>query len=186
MPNDIAINTEFTPNPNSLKFNVSVPLCEHGPVQFASAAESQKSPLAAKLFEIDGIKEVMIGPNFVTVTRRDDISSWSPLMLPISGTIREYLCCGKTAPKVCQSCADTAAPHSEVEKKILDILNEHIRPALANDGGDVRFCGYENGIVKLHLKGACSGCPSAMITLKMGIEACLKEYIPEIKEVVRV
>ncbi|HOW59856.1 MAG TPA: NifU family protein [Candidatus Omnitrophota bacterium] len=186
MTNDITINTEFTPNPNSLKFNVSVSLCDHGPVQFASSAESKKSPLAAQLFEIEGIKEVMIGPDFVTVTRQENIVSWGPLIPRVSETIREYLCCGKSGPKVCQSCADVASPHSDVEKRILEVLNEHIRPALANDGGDVRFCGYENGIVKLHLKGACAGCPSAMITLKMGIEAYLKEYIPEVKEVVRV
>lgn len=184
--NDITINTEFTPNPNSLKFNVSAAICDHGPVHFASAAESQKSPLAAQLFSIEGIREVMIGPNFVTVTRHENIPSWGALIPRISDTIREYLCCGKSGPKVCQDCADTSVPQSDVEKRIVEVLNEHIRPALANDGGDVRFCGYENGIVKLHLKGACAGCPSALITLKMGIESYLKEYIPEVKEVVRV
>lgn len=186
MTNDTSINTEFTPNPNSLKFNVSASICDHGPVQFASAAESHRSPLAAQLFGIEGVKAVMIGPNFVTITRDEQVQSWSALIPRVSEVIQQFLCCGKTAPKVCQSCADTAVPQSDVEKKILELLNEHIRPALANDGGDVRFCGYENGIVKLHLKGACAGCPSAMITLKQGIETFLKEYIPEIKEVVRV
>lgn len=182
----MTIQTEFTPNPNSLKFNVNASICDHGPVQFASATESKRSPLAAQLFEIEGVKAIMIGPDFVTVTREEKIQSWSALIPRVSEIMRQYLSCGKMAPKVCQGCADTSTPQSDVEKKILDILNEHIRPALANDGGDVRFCGYENGIVKLHLKGACAGCPSAMITLKQGIEAYLKEYIPEVKEVVRV
>ncbi len=182
---DIQITTEFTPNPQSLKFNVSVPVCAHGAVQFASKAESGKSPLAAKIFEIEAVKEVMIGPDFVTVTRDAKTSSWGPLIPVISQIIREFLACGGN-PKVCESCAEVSAPHSEVERKIIEILNEQIRPALARDGGDVRFCGFENGVVKLHLKGACSGCPSATITLKMGIEAYLKEYVPEVKEVVRV
>lgn len=182
---NINITTEFTPNPQSLKFNVNVPVCSHGAVQFASKEESGKSPLAAKLFEIESVKEVMIGPDFVTVTRDEKAPTWAPLIPRISEVIREFLACGGN-PKVCQNCAEVSAPHSEVEKKVIEILNEQIRPALARDGGDVRFCGFENGIVKLHLKGACSGCPSATITLKMGIEAYLKEYIPEVKEVVRV
>ncbi|HNX69601.1 MAG TPA: NifU family protein [Candidatus Omnitrophota bacterium] len=182
---NINITTEFTPNPNSLKFNASAPLCSHGPVQFASRAEAGKSPLAAKLFEIEGVQTVMIGPDFVTVTRSEKISTWALLIPKVSETIREFISCGGN-PKICNNCAEVSAPHSEVEKKILDILNEQIRPALARDGGDVRFCGFEDGVVKLHLKGACSGCPSAAITLKMGIEAYLKEYIPEVKEVVRV
>ena len=186
MKKEITIQTEFTPNPHSLKFNVNVPLCMHGAVHFASKAESGKSPLAAKLFEIEYIKEVMIGPDFVTVTRNEAVRSWAPVIPKVSEVIRQYLSCGKTDSKVCQACADQLNPHSEVESKIIEILDEQIRPALARDGGDVLFCGYENGIVKLHLKGACSGCPSAMMTLKMGVEQVLKEYIPEIKEVVRV
>jgi len=183
---NIQIATEFTPNPNSLKFKVSAPMCAHGTVHFASKAEAGKSPLATKLFEIEHIKEVMIGPDLVTVTRDENVSSWSGLIPRVTEAIQGYLACGKASPKVCEKCADTTNPKSEVEKKIIDILNEQIRPALARDGGDAVFCGFENGIVKLHLKGACSGCPSATITLKMGIEAYLKEYIPEVKEVVRV
>ncbi|MBU9889434.1 MAG: NifU family protein [Candidatus Omnitrophica bacterium] len=179
------IKTEFTPNPQSLKFNVNVPVCSHGAVQFASKVEAGKSPLAFKLFEIESVKEIMIGPDFVTVTRDENASAWGPLIPQISEAIRAHLACGGN-PKVCQNCAETSHPCSEVEKKIIEILNDQIRPALARDGGDVRFCGFENGVVKLHLKGACSGCPSATVTLKMGIEAYLKEYIPEVKEVVRV
>jgi Fe-S cluster biogenesis protein NfuA len=182
----VHITTEFTPNPNSLKFNVSVPICAHGTVHFASKAEAGKSPLAAKLFEIEHIKEVMIGADLVTVTRDEKVSSWSALIPRVSETIREFLACGKTSPKACEKCMDAANPTTEIEKKIIQIMDEQIRPALARDGGDAVFCGFENGVVKLHLKGACSGCPSATMTLKMGIEAYLKEYIPEVKEVVRV
>ena len=183
---DIKITTEFTPNPNSLKFNVSVPICTHGTVHFASKAEAGKSPLAAKLFEIEGVKEIMIGADLVTVTRDEKVSSWNVLIPRVTETIREFLACGKTSPKACEKCMDATNPKTEIEKKIIEIMDEQIRPALARDGGDAVFCGFENGIVKLQLKGACSGCPSATITLKMGIEAYLKEYIPEVKEVVRV
>lgn len=183
---NISITTEFTPNPNSLKFNVSVPVCTHGTVQFASKAEAGKSPLAAKLFEIEHVKEVMIGPDLVTVTRDEKVQSWSALIPRVTETIREFLACGKASPSACEKCADVTNPSSAIEQKIIEIMNEQIRPALAQDGGDAVFCGFENGIVKLQLKGACSGCPSATMTLKMGIEAYLKERIPEVKEVVRV
>jgi len=183
---DISITTEFTPNPNSLKFNVNVPICTHGTVHFASKAEAGKSPLATKLFEIGHVKEVMIGPDLVTVTRDESIQSWNALIPRVTEAIREFIACGKPSPKACEKCADVMHPKSEVEKKIIEIMNEQIRPALARDGGDAVFCGFEDGVVKLHLKGACSGCPSATMTLKMGIEAYLKEYIPEVKEVVRV
>lgn len=184
--NDIQITTEFTPNPNSLKFNVSVPICTHGTVHFASKAEAGKSPLATKLFEIEHVKEVMIGSDLVTVTRDEKAQSWNVLIPRVTGTIREFLSCGKTSPKACEKCADATGPVSAVERKIIEIINEQVRPALARDGGDAVFCGFENGVVKLQLKGACSGCPSATMTLKMGIEAYLKEHIPEVKEVVRV
>ncbi len=183
---NIQITTEFTPNPNSLRFNVNVPVCTHGTVHFASRSEAGKSPLAAKLFEIEHVKEVMIGPDLVTVTRDEGVSSWGALIPRVTETLQAFLSTCKASPKTCEGCADVTAPKSEVEKKIIDIMNEQIRPALARDGGDAVFCGFENGIVKLHLKGACSGCPSATMTLKMGIEAYLKEYIPEVKEVVRV
>ena len=183
---DIQITTEFTPNPHSLKFNVNAPICTHGTVHFASKLDAGKSPLAAKLFEIEHIKEVMIGPDFVTVTRDEKVPSWSLLIPRVTGTIHEFFACGKTSPKVCENCADVQNPKSDIERKILQILDEQIRPSLAQDGGDAVFCGFEKGVVKLHLKGACSGCPSATMTLKMGIEAYLKEYIPEVKEVVRV
>ncbi|MFH1208433.1 MAG: NifU family protein [Candidatus Omnitrophota bacterium] len=183
---NISITTEFTPNPNSLKFNVNVPICEHGTVHFASKSEAGKSPLATKLFEIEHVKEVMIGSDLVTVTRDEKAQSWSVLIPRVTETIREFLACGKTNPEACEQCADTTNPCSAIEKKIIEILEEQIRPALARDGGDAVFCGFENGVVKLQLKGACSGCPSATMTLKMGIEAYLKEHIPEVKEVVRV
>ena len=141
--------------------------------------------MAAKLFEIENIKEVMIGPDLVTVTRDESVKSWAVLIPRVTETIREFFACGKTSPKACEKCADATRPKSEVERKIIELMDEQIRPALARDGGDAVFCGFEDGIVKLHLKGACSGCPSATMTLKMGIEAFLKEHIPEVKEVVR-
>lgn len=186
MKPEIKITTEFTPNPNSLKFNVSVPICTHGTVQFASAAEAGKSPLAAELFKIEYVKEIMIGPEHVTVTRNEKAKTWAPVIPLVTDAIKAHISCGRTNSKVCDKCADVQNPGNEIERKIIQILEEQIRPALMRDGGDAVFCGFEDGIVKLHLKGACSGCPSAQMTLKMGIEACLKEFIPEVKEVVRV
>ncbi len=187
MASDVSIKTEFTPNPDSLKFNVSVPLCGHGTVHFASAEESRKSPLAAELFKIAYVKEVMIGPDHVTVTRNEKAETWGVVIPLVTEVIKSYLSCGKENPKRCDQCADVVeSPRNETERQIVQILEEQIRPALVRDGGDVVFCGFEGGIVKLQLKGACAGCPSATMTLKHGIEAYLKEYIPEVKEVVRV
>ncbi|OQA55832.1 MAG: Fe/S biogenesis protein NfuA [Candidatus Omnitrophica bacterium ADurb.Bin277] len=182
----VQVTTEFTPNPDSLKFNVSAPICAHGTVHFASAAEAGKSPLAAELFKIKYVKELMIGPDHVTVIRNEKASTWAPVIPLVTEVIRSHMACGRPNPEACEKCADVEDPQNEVERKIVRILEEQIRPALARDGGDAVFCGFENGIVKLHLKGACSGCPSAQMTLKHGIESYLKEYIPEVKEVVRV
>jgi len=183
---NIAITTEFTPNPDSLKFNVTSPICTHGAVHFASSEDAKKSPLATELFKIEFVKEVMLGPDYVTVIRNEKAGTWEPIIPLVTGTIRSHLACGSKNPKACEKCADVENPATGIERKIIDLLNEHIRPALARDGGDAVFCGFENGVVKLHLKGACSGCPSAQMTLKMGVESFLKEYLPEVKEVVRV
>ena len=122
---NISITTEFTPNPNSLKFNVSVPICTHGTVHFASKAEAGKSPLAAKLFEIENVKEVMIGSDLVTVTRDEKVQSWNVLIPRVTATIREFLACGKTSPKACEQCMDATNPKSEIERKIIAIMDEH-------------------------------------------------------------
>ena len=151
---DIEITTEFTPNANCLKFNVNVPVCTHGTVQFSSAGEAAKSPLATELFKIEYVKEVMIGPNQVTVTRNEKAKTWAAVIPLVAQAIRNHLSCGQTNEKVCASCADVQNPKSEIERKIVQILEEQIRPALMRDGGDAVFCGFEDGIVKLHLKGA--------------------------------
>ncbi len=182
----ISITTEFTPNPQALKFNVSAPICNHAPVQFTSKDDAAKSPLAFRLFSIPSVKGVMIGTDFVTITRDEGGLMWEELKPQIIAHIEKHLSCGAQDSKACSTCSETFVPQSEIEKKIVEILENEIRPALARDGGDAVFCGFVDGVVQLRLRGACSGCPSATITLKNGIEAYLKEYIPEVKEVVRV
>ena len=142
---DIQITTEFTPNPDSLKFNVSVPVCTRGAVHFASAAEAEKSPLAVELFRIKYVKEVMIGPDHVTVIRNEKAQTTGPVIPLVTAAIKAHLTCGQTSPKVCEQCADVENPGNEIERKIIEILEEQIRPALARDGETPFSAGSRTG-----------------------------------------
>lgn len=181
------ISIETTPNPEAMKFVANQPIAPH-PQSFHSAAETASSPLAKKLFSFPWAKSVLIGPNFVSVMKQDWVD-WEVLAEPLAQLIQEHLERGEGV------LVDTpaAAPVEEVqhsdnplEQKIIDILNAEIRPAVAMDGGDILFQRFEadTGRVYLHMRGACSGCPSSTFTLKEGIEVRLKEAIPEIHEVV--
>ncbi len=184
---DVYVSLEFTPNPNTLKYSVNRTLLTRGAVSFGRKEDAQKrSPLAAKLFEIPGISGVMIGTNFVTVTKTED-GDWDLVHKNCSSLIERHLAEG--LPVVEEGVSDTGHSQgsgSEVEKKIKDLLDKEIRPAVAMDGGDIVFDRYEDGVVYLYLQGSCAGCPSATMTLKMGIETRLREAIPEVREVVSV
>jgi len=182
---NIEISAEMTPNPNTLKFVVNKMLLDKGSINIASKEKADKIVVAKSLFGIENVTAVMIGPSFISVTKKPE-AAWDPMVGPIAETIRTEL--EKSDFEIPQEVV-SAAPNdavSEIETKIKAILDKEIRPAVAQDGGDIIFYGYEDGVVTLHLQGACSSCPSSVMTLKMGVENRLKEMIPEVKEVVQV
>ncbi len=182
----IEIAAQTTPNPNTLKFIVNQILLDNGTADFTNKAEASESPLAAKLFDLENVTGVFVGTNFVTVTKSEN-ANWEQLSEPVINTLRTTITAGGTL--VTASSAHNTAnsgAESEIETKIKQVLDQEIRPAVAMDGGDITFHSYNDGIVTLHLRGACSQCPSATMTLKMGVEARLKEVVPEVKEVVQI
>ncbi len=185
--NDVYVSLEFTPNPNTLKYSVNRELLgKQGALNFTLKEDAAKrSPLAGKLFDIPGISGVMIGRDFVTVTKTEE-GDWDVVHKGSSQAIEKHLVAN--LPVVDEAAMDAYRAHkggdTEVEKKIRDILDQEIRPAVAMDGGDITFDRFEAGVVYLHLQGSCSGCPSSTMTLKMGIENRLREAIPEVQEVV--
>lgn len=195
-PNEIQsirVDLEFTPNPNTLKYMVNMALLVSGAENFKDAGSAQgKSGLAEALFELKGIASLMIGKNFVTVTLGEQ-DSLTELNDKIISTIQSYLASGKPPVNLEALAAAREAlgaggggAHGPVEERIIRILDDEIRPAVAMDGGDITFERFSEGVVYLHMKGSCSGCPSSSATLKMGIENRLKESIPEVIEVVAI
>ena len=186
--NRIDISLEFTPNPNTLKFVVNQLFMERGAANFTESAKATVSPLAEKLFAVSGVQGVLIGTNFVTITKAPS-GDWDTVAEEVPKAIESHVQSG--APVFVAGfdpvapVENSSGPQSEIEKKIREILDNEIRPAVAMDGGDITFGKFENGIVYLHLQGACSSCPSSIATLKMGVETRLKEVIPEVKEVVQ-
>ncbi len=178
---EFQVKYENTPNPDSLKFTINSPICQTSK-EFTDPNHTKDSPLATKLFGFPWVSAVFIGPNFITLNKQDWID-WDHLADPLCRLIKEHLD-NKEPIFVSSTTVTSDSEESETIKQIRSILDNEIRPAVAMDGGDVVFHKYENHIVYVFLKGACSGCPRATITLKMGIEARLKEAIPEIKEVV--
>ncbi len=187
--NEIHITAEITPNPNTLKFNTDRTLIESGSLNFPDREKAKGSLLPETLFKIENVLGVMVGPNFVTVTKMPQ-AGWNAMAEPIIHSIRSLLSSNQplfsTSSQAAPSADGHAAGNGDIEMKIRHILDSEIRPAVAMDGGDIVFCGYENGIVTLHLQGSCSSCPSSVMTLKMGVENRLKSLIPEVREVVQV
>jgi Fe-S cluster biogenesis protein NfuA len=183
---DVEIQAETTPNPRSLKFIVDRPISAES-CEMKNVVEAQRSPLASKLFGFPWLESVFVGPNFVTVTKQDWVD-WDVLAEPLKGLIKEHIDEGEPvlmAPSVDTPKEDIfSAEDSEDVRKIKDIIENEIRPAVAMDGGDVAFRKFEEGRVHLTMKGSCSGCPSSTYTLKVGIEGRLREAVPSILEVV--
>lgn len=181
---------EATPNPQSLKFVVTANISSES-VNFTSAAETARSPLAKKIFGFPWAAGVFIGINFVTVTKQDWVD-WDVLAEPLSGLIKEHLERGEgvlfaaDAAGVGAGSNEAHADDSPVVRQIKTILREEIRPAVAMDGGDIVFERFVDGRVYLQMHGACAGCPSSTMTLKEGIESRLKQSIPDVVEVVAV
>lgn len=177
------IQTEATPNPATIKFIPGQPILEKGSADFATADSAVgKSPLAERLFRIDGVKGVFFGTDFVSVTKAEE-KEWLTLKPLILGALFEHLSTQQPVLIEMPETPVSTGEDSELVLRIKDILNEQVRPAVARDGGDIIFVDYNDGVVFLRMHGACSGCPSSAITLKAGIENMLRHYIPEVQEV---
>lgn len=176
------IQTEQTPNPATLKFLPGRVVLERGTRDFPTVDTAHGSPLAEELFRIQGVAGVFFGSDFITVTK-DDRFDWPVLKPMILAAIMDHFTAAR--PVVLDTAAETSVSgdDSEVVTQIKDLLETRVRPAVAQDGGDIVFRGFEDGVVLLALKGSCSGCPSSTATLKAGIENLLKHYVPEVREV---
>jgi Fe-S cluster biogenesis protein NfuA len=184
------IQTEATPNPEELKFLPGREVMAEGTRDFREAAEAQASPLAADLFDIEGVTRVFFGPDFVTVGKTPD-ADWPYLKAPILAAIMDHFTAGR--PLFAEA-GDQSGGHDEghyegetaqIVAEIKDLLDTRIRPAVAQDGGDILFSRFDEqtGVVWLNMRGACSGCPSSTATLKAGVENMLKHYVPEVTRV---
>lgn len=183
------IQTEATPNPATLKFMPGQTVLKDQPLDFRTAGDAQaKSPLAARLFEIEGVCGVFLGADFIAVTKTD--GEWQHLKPAVLGAIMEYFMSG--APVLAGDGGDVADPaeaeffdpaDEDTVATIKELLDTRVRPAVAQDGGDITFQGFKDGVVYLQMRGACAGCPSSTATLKHGIENLLRHFVPEVSEV---
>ncbi len=211
-PRPINVYAELTPNPNSMKFVSNVLLLEGGTVEYSSREEAVNCPMAVKLFEFSGVKKIFITSNFITITKENDLD-WYDLTNIFREFIRGFLMdedqlfigspfdknhiptqtnAVQEAIKPIAIATENEKANEEIifdpeaEKKIIELLDEYVRPAVEGDGGAILFKSYENGVVNVVMKGACNGCPSSTVTLKSGIENLLKQMVPGVKEVVAV
>jgi Fe-S cluster biogenesis protein NfuA len=178
------IQTETTPNPNAVKFIPGRDVSPEGTFDFRTPEEALAiSPLAKMLFEIDEVTGVYLGKDFVSVTK-DDAADWEMLKPRILAGIMDHAMSGMpTVDEGAISQRKEAQANDPIVSQIMEILDDRIRPAVANDGGDVVFDKFEDGVLYLHMRGACAGCPSATMTLKDGIENMMKHFVPEVQEV---
>ncbi|KAM7391517.1 hypothetical protein PAMP_022202 [Pampus punctatissimus] len=183
------VQTQDTPNPNSLKFMPGCIVLEGGTMNFSGPREAYCSPLARQLFRIDGVKSVFLGPDFITITKSDTDMEWKVIKPDVFAAIMDFFTSG--LPVVNEDSkpnADTAPSDDddEVVAMIKELLDTRIRPTVQDDGGDVLYRGFEDGVVKLKLQGSCTSCPSSIVTLKSGIQNMLQFYIPEVESVEQV
>jgi Fe-S cluster biogenesis protein NfuA len=184
--NPMFIQTEETPNPAALKFLPGRAVLNAGVADFTSREAAAHSPLARVLFEIDGVAGVFLGSDFVTVTKAGD-KSWQVLKPMVLGAVMDHFTSG--APVMEGEAEDSAGEfadegaNAEIISQIKELIDTRVRPAVAQDGGDIVYKGFKNGTVYLNLRGSCAGCPSSSATLKMGIENMLRHYVPEVLQV---
>ena len=183
------IQTEDTPNPLTLKLIPGAPVMADGAREFASALDAQASPLAEALFDIDGVQRLFFASDFLTVTKAFGVD-WKTIRAPILAAVMDFYASG--APLIASGSATAEHAHgdydedtSAIVEEIKDLLDTRIRPAVAQDGGDITFSRFEpdTGVVWLHMRGACAGCPSSAMTLKAGVENMLRHYVPEVTAV---
>jgi Fe-S cluster biogenesis protein NfuA len=180
------IQTEATPNPATLKFLPGRAVLENGTLDLRSSEEAAQSPLAEQLFAIPGVSGVFFGSDFITITK--NTGEWQQLKPMILGTIMEHFMSGApllTSGSAGESAADEFFDTADAETvaTIKELIETRVRPAVANDGGDITFRGFKDGVVYLNMKGACSGCPSSTATLRHGIQNLLRHFVPDVVEV---
>jgi Fe-S cluster biogenesis protein NfuA len=175
------IETEQTPNPATLKFLPGRAVMTVGTANFPDAESCERSPLAQRLFAVAGVTGVFLGADFVSVSK-DEAEDWYRLKPSVLGVIMEHFTAGEPA-FLGEVAADDVEEDDEIVSQIKELLETRVRPAVAQDGGDIIFHRFEEGVVYLHMQGSCSGCPSSTATLKAGIENMLRHYVPEVTEV---
>ena len=181
------IQTEATPNPATLKFLPGKPVLESGTIDMRSREDAAKSPLAERLFNIDGIDGVFFGSDFITVSKA--AGEWPQLKPAILGAIMEHFMSGAPLLRAGETGSQPdddeffAPEDADTVATIKDLIETRVRPAVANDGGDITFRGFKDGVVYLNMKGSCAGCPSSTATLQHGIQNLLKHFVPDVVEV---
>ena len=180
------IQTEQTPNPQTLKFLPGKVVMNDGTAFFQNIEEGSNSPFAKRLFQVDGVEGVFFGSDFITITKNHSVD-WQVMKPLILGSIMDHYNSNEETiikdPTKENDSLQSNENDSDIVKQIKELLDTRVRPAVAMDGGDIIYDSFKDGIVYLHMQGACSGCPSSTATLKMGIENMLKHYVPEVQEV---
>ena len=174
------VQTENTPNPNSLKFLPGKTVSNQGSFEITRKDETNNE-LVRNLLSVNGVEGIFLGKDFISINKYDDVS-WDEIKHIVISLINDFYSSGKEYV-INKSLNEDKKDLKEIEKKIIQILDQKIRPAVAKDGGDIKFKNFENGVVRVQLQGSCSGCPSSTMTLKQGVENLLCHYIPEIKQV---
>lgn len=177
------VQSEFTPNPNSIKFLPGKTVSKSGSFEVTKKDETNNE-LIKNLFSVSGVESIFLGKDFISVNKQDEVE-WEEIKHIIISLINDFYSTGKQCV-IEKSLDENLENLEEIEKKIVKILDQKIRPAVAKDGGDIRFKEFKDGIVKVQLQGSCSGCPSSKMTLKQGVQNLLCHYIPEVKEVVAI
>ena len=177
------VQTEVTPNPNSLKFLPGKSVSKVGSFEITKK-DKINNELIRNLLSVNGVEGIFLGKDFISINKYDD-TSWEDIKHIIISLINDFYSSGKESV-IEKSLQESTDDLDELEKKIVKILDEKIRPAVARDGGDIKFKEFKDGIVKVQLQGSCSGCPSSTMTLKQGVQNLLCHYLPEVKEVIAI
>ena len=178
------VQTEVTPNPNSLKFLPGKKVSNCGSFEVTKKDDTD-SELVKNLLSINGVTGVFLGSDFLSINKKEEVV-WEDIKHIVISLINEFYSTGKEFVIANELFEEKTEEHNEIEKKIISILETKIRPAVAKDGGDIKFKGFKDGVVKVELQGSCSGCPSSTMTLKQGVQNLLCHYLPEVKEVVAI
>ena len=177
------VQTEVTPNPNSLKFLPGKNVSNSGPYEITNK-DTIKNELVRNILSVNGVEGIFLGNDFISVNKNDQIK-WDEIKHIVISLINDFYSSGKEFV-IDENVKDDAVELNEIEEKIVKILEQKIRPAVAKDGGDIKFKEFKDGVVKVQLQGSCSGCPSSTMTLKQGVQNLLCHYLPEVKEVVAI